>query len=82
VLGRSDFTLDTCQVPWVVLPHGGPHACGLDIFEINTALLLASGVAVCIPNYRGTIGRGRAYNEVLLGNAGVMDVADVAALTR
>lgn len=68
--------------PWVLRPHGGPHSACVDAFNVEIALLLASGIAVILPNYRGSLGYGAAFAEALLGRVGEMDVADCAALTR
>lgn len=68
--------------PWVLRPHGGPHGTAVDAFDLQTALLLLSGVAVILPNYRGSLGYGADFAESLLGHVGEMDVADCAALTR
>jgi len=70
------------RCPWVLHPHGGPHSTGLDSFSVQLALLVASGVAVIIPNYRGSLGYGAAFAQALPGHVGEMDVADCAALTR
>lgn len=70
------------SVPWVVRPHGGPHAMSASAFSVDLALLLTAGVAVVVPNYRGSLGYGRPFAEALLGRAGQVDVSDVAELTR
>jgi hypothetical protein len=44
------------SVPWVVRPHGGPHAMSASAFSVDLALLLTAGVAVIVPNYRGSLG--------------------------
>ena len=41
----------------------------------ETALLVLSGVAVIMPNYRGSLGYGKAFADVLVGNAGETDAA-------
>ena len=68
--------------PWVMRPHGGPHSSALDSFSLQDALLLASGVALILPNYRGSLGYGDAFIDALLGHAGRMDVDDCGALVR
>ena len=45
-------------------------------------MLVASGVAVIQPNYRGSLGYGLDFAEALIGHVGEMDVEDCAALTR
>ena len=63
-------------------PHGGPHASSLDAFSVDVALLLSLGIAVVLPQFRGTLGYGRAFGDSLLGRAGIDDVEDCAALAR
>lgn len=70
------------RCPWVLRPHGGPHAACMDLFNVEISLLLASGVAVILPNYRGSLGYGAAFAQALIGHVGEMDVTDCAALTR
>lgn len=70
------------QVPWVLRLHGGPHSSAINAFSIQDALLLASGVALLLPNYRGSIGYGDHFSDALLGHIGSMDVDDCAALLR
>lgn len=67
---------------WVLMPHGGPHAASVDAFSPASALLVASGIGVVLPNYRGSLGYGRQFAEALLGRAGDMDVRDCTKLTR
>jgi len=61
--------------------HGGPHAAANSAFTTELALLLTCGVAVLLPNYRGSLGYGKTFAEALLGQAGLFDVDDCAALT-
>ena len=70
------------KLPWVLRPHGGPHAVTTDEFAVQTALLLAAGVAVLQPNYRGSLSFGADFGEALLGEVGELDVNDCGALTR
>ena len=51
-------------------PHGGPHSVTTDEFAAQTALLLAAGVAVLQPNYRGSLSFGADFGEALLGQVG------------
>ncbi|KAL1500278.1 hypothetical protein AB1Y20_012945 [Prymnesium parvum] len=73
---------DGASFPWVLRPHGGPHSSALNAFSLQDALLVASGVALIMPNYRGSIGYGDEFIDALLGHAGEMDVDDCAALVR
>jgi dipeptidyl aminopeptidase/acylaminoacyl peptidase len=52
------------QLPMVLLPHGGPHGVSDDWFFDNDAQFLASrGYLVLQVNYRGSSGRGRAFEQ-------------------
>ena len=52
------------KLPMVLLPHGGPHADGDDWAYDNDAQFLASrGYLVLQVNYRGTLGRGAAFER-------------------
>eukprot|EP00908_Phaeocystis_cordata_P013729 Transcript_24788.p1 GENE.Transcript_24788~~Transcript_24788.p1 ORF type:complete len:357 (+),score=145.14 Transcript_24788:1549-2619(+) len=70
------------RMAWVLRPHGGPHSVSADEFAAQTALLLAAGMAVLQPNYRGSLSFGADFGEALLGHVGSLDVDDCAALTR
>ena len=50
------------KVPLILLPHGGPHGVADDWFFDSDAQFLATrGYAVLQVNYRGSDGRGRAF---------------------
>nr|BBH95350.1 peptidase [Thermogemmatispora argillosa] len=64
--------------PLVVWVHGGPTGAFLAGFEAGWSLLLASaGYAVLRPNVRGSLGRGRAFAEAVVGDMGGKDLQDV-----
>lgn len=77
-------TAGTAPYPFVVMVHGGPtgmashrlHARGLGAVA---PLLLARGVAVLWPDYRGSNGRGVAYAEANHGDLGGGDWRDIEA---
>jgi acylaminoacyl-peptidase len=69
------------KVPLVVVPHGGPHSVSQSAFTPGFAYM-ASSYAVLFPNYRGSIGFGKAALESLLARIGTVDVEDVMASTR
>jgi len=53
------------RLPTVVLPHGGPHGVSDDWFYDTDAQFLASrGYLVVQVNYRGSGGRGRAFERL------------------
>lgn len=62
--------------PLMVIGHGGPTS--MTAPGLNPALVywLSRGFAVADVNYRGSTGFGRAYQDLLAGAWGVVDVAD------
>eukprot|EP00656_Telonema_subtile_P030073 TRINITY_DN33106_c0_g1_i1.p1 TRINITY_DN33106_c0_g1~~TRINITY_DN33106_c0_g1_i1.p1 ORF type:complete len:585 (-),score=126.12 TRINITY_DN33106_c0_g1_i1:59-1813(-) len=62
--------------------HGGPHSMSSNNWSDQVALWLSMGLAVVIPNYRGSLGYGAQFAECLVGHAGVMDVEDCAKLAQ
>ncbi len=72
-------------VPLVVLPHGGPAARDVGGFDWLAHFLASRGYAVLQPNFRGSGGFGKAWEEAGHGQWGIgvmqHDVTDgVAAL--
>src|SRR5262249_27785319 len=75
------------NLPLVVLVHGGPHGVRDDLdFDWWSAFLTSRGYAVLQPNYRGSGGYGKAWEEAgrrQWGGLMQTDVEDgVAALAR
>jgi hypothetical protein len=67
----------------LVVPHGGPHSAFTTAFcpqYLYTGLMLGS--CVCMINYRGSVGFGRASVESLLGTVGRNDVDDCAEVVK
>lgn len=55
---------ESARLPTVVLPHGGPHGVSDDWFFDTSAQFLANrGYLVVQVNYRGSGGRGRAFEQ-------------------
>lgn len=68
------------RVPLVVIVHGGPadlHAYSFATWW--TPLLAARGMAVLLPNPRGSTGWGTAFVEANLGDMGGADWGDIMA---
>src|SRR5437870_13754592 len=62
----------------IVQVHGGPESADLDGFQITWAQLFsASGYAVFLPNYRGSVGRGVDYTIANHGDRGGKDFLDI-----
>ncbi|WP_331235120.1 S9 family peptidase [Natronorarus salvus] len=68
--------------PLIVNPHGGPRAADYRNFDLYSQVLLAHGYSVLQVNYRGSTGRGREFVELLYGDWGGDEQADVAAGVR
>ena len=68
--------------PAVVWVHGGPVAQTRANFRPDMQMLLACGVAVLMPNVRGSSGYGRAFAESDDGAKRLDSVADLAAGQR
>ncbi len=66
--------------PLVVDVHGGPTFAWRDDWRSGTALpqvLAAAGFAVFQPNPRGSVGRGVAFTNAVLGDMGGKDFEDI-----
>lgn len=68
--------------PVLVWVHGGPAAQALPNWRPDLQALLALGIAVLIPNVRGSTGYGRAYAELDDREKRPDSVADLAAAHR
>lgn len=70
------------RVPLVVVPHGGPtslYANGFTSPRDWGQQIASRGMAVLLPNYRGSTGWGIEFAEANLGDLGGKDYADVMA---
>ncbi|QBI18258.1 S9 family peptidase [Egibacter rhizosphaerae] len=65
--------------PLVVEVHGGPMAQVDDAFDPQVQAWVDHGFAVLQPNYRGSTGFGKAWEDALEGNPGRPEVADSRA---
>lgn len=66
----------------IVWLHGGPTDQWQVSFLPRVAFWRAQGWTIVIPDYRGSTGHGRAYQQALAGEWGVLDVNDTLAVTR
>ena len=67
------------SAPAIVLPHGGPTGQSQDGFSRNAALFASHGYMVIQPNFRGSTGYGRAFQEANRKDLGGGDLKDVLA---
>ncbi|KMQ95719.1 acylamino-acid-releasing enzyme [Lasius niger] len=70
------------SVPFVVVPHGGPHSNFTNIFSLDHSFLVSAGFAIVQVNYRGSTGMGSATVEYLQGKVGDIDVKDCITATQ
>jgi dipeptidyl aminopeptidase/acylaminoacyl peptidase len=68
--------------PLIVEIHGGPTASAVAVFSTGVQYWTSRGFAVVDVNYGGSTGYGRAFREELLGQWGLVDVADCLAAAR
>jgi len=65
--------------PAVVHIHGGPQAQSLNVFPRMIQVLVNRGYVVIAPNYRGSSGYGKAFQDANRFDMGGGDLADVVA---
>jgi dipeptidyl aminopeptidase/acylaminoacyl peptidase len=65
--------------PAVVIPHGGPTGQAVDSFSKTAAALASRGYVVIQPNFRGSTGYGKAFQEANIKDLGGGDLKDVLA---
>jgi dipeptidyl aminopeptidase/acylaminoacyl peptidase len=67
-------------LPMIVCVHGGPTWSWGAYFsdsEPNAVLLSSAGYACLLPNPRGSIGRGHAFAQGVIGDGGGIDFRDI-----
>lgn len=70
------------KYPLIVMPHGGPRAVSQYALLENQYYrpvhsFLAKEILILQPNYRGSLGKGRAFMELNHNNLGVGDMWDI-----
>ena len=68
--------------PLLVKCHGGPTAAASSTLDLRIQYWTSRGIAVLDVNYGGSTGFGRAYQDRLNGNWGIVDVDDCVAGAR
>ncbi len=68
--------------PAIIMVHGGPTAQRTASYDAKNQFFATRGFAVLDVNYRGSTGYGRAYQDALRGNWGLVDVKDLVEGAR
>jgi dipeptidyl aminopeptidase/acylaminoacyl peptidase len=67
------------QVPFLLRIHGGPNGQDDHEFSFERQIFAANGYAVLNVNYRGSSGRGQAYQRAIAADWGDDEVKDLEA---
>jgi dipeptidyl aminopeptidase/acylaminoacyl peptidase len=67
----------TARAPLVLYIHGGPNGQDAYRFDFDRQLFAANGYAVLAVNYRGSNGRGSAYQKAIFADWGNKEVKDL-----
>ncbi|HEX8169868.1 MAG TPA: S9 family peptidase [Thermoanaerobaculia bacterium] len=67
------------KYPTLLNIHGGPNAQDQHAFSFERQFLAANGYVVLAVNYRGSAGRGNAYQKAIFGDWGNKEVVDLLA---
>lgn len=63
--------------PTLLLIHGGPNSQDEHAFSFDREFFAANGYVVLAINYRGSAGRGTAYQKAIYGDWGNLEVMDL-----
>eukprot|EP01114_Cavostelium_apophysatum_P015665 TRINITY_DN4318_c0_g1_i1.p1 TRINITY_DN4318_c0_g1~~TRINITY_DN4318_c0_g1_i1.p1 ORF type:complete len:644 (+),score=39.23 TRINITY_DN4318_c0_g1_i1:31-1932(+) len=66
------------NAPVLIWAHGGPTGMSINRWQAHVQYWASKGWAVFCVNYRGSIGYGREYRDLMNGKWGVVDVEDCA----
>jgi dipeptidyl aminopeptidase/acylaminoacyl peptidase len=67
------------KYPALLNIHGGPNSQDQHAFSLERQLLAANGYVVLAVNYRGSAGRGNAYQKAIFADWGNKEVTDLLA---
>lgn len=65
------------KYPTVVIVHGGPNGQDEHEFDFEREFFAAHGYVVLTVNYRGSAGRGSAYQKAIFADWGNLEVMDI-----
>ena len=72
----ADFKAGT-KYPLLLIIHGGPNGQDQHAFSFDREFFAAQGYVVLAVNYRGSSGRGEAYQKAIFGDWGNKEVIDL-----
>jgi dipeptidyl aminopeptidase/acylaminoacyl peptidase len=67
------------KLPMLLWIHGGPNGQDAHEFSVQRQLFAAHGYAVLSVNYRGSSGRGNAYQKIIADDWGDHEIQDLMA---
>jgi dipeptidyl aminopeptidase/acylaminoacyl peptidase len=65
------------NLPFVILPHGGPHARDYKRFDFLAQYIASRGYGVLQMNFRGSTGYGKTFKEAGVGEWGTLMQDDI-----
>ncbi len=65
------------KYPTLLIIHGGPNSQDEHAFSFDREFLAANGYVVLAINYRGSAGRGNAYQKAIFADWGRLEVVDL-----
>ena len=77
LLTRPAGAVDGMKLPTVLYIHGGPNGQDDYSFNFDRELFAANGYAVLEVNYRGSAGRGSAFQKAIYADWGNKEVQDL-----
>ena len=77
LLYRPAGAAAAARLPLVLFIHGGPNGQDAYRFDFERQLFAANGYAVLAVNYRGSNGRGSAYQKAIFADWGNKEVKDL-----
>lgn len=78
LLARPAGSVGT-KLPLILWIHGGPNGQDDHSFDYIREILVANGYAVLQVNYRGSAGRGSAFQKAIFADWGNLEVVDLLA---
>lgn len=76
IVKPADYKVGT-RYPTLLLVHGGPNGQDEHAFSFDREFLAANGYVVLAINYRGSAGRGTAYQKAIFADWGNLEVVDL-----